>query len=111
VTEPHQRTQAEEIFIDQYTRSLLVRWADYQVQSPTGILIHAVSEADMAAFRTGTCDNTTRMMIVGIAEIRKDLEMFPVYLDHAVVKGWVSKTEPRKLLAKGFEVAAAFLKR
>lgn len=34
----------------------------------------------------------------------------PIYLEHALAKGWVSKREP-KLTEKGLEVASAFLKR
>jgi hypothetical protein len=35
----------------------------------------------------------------------------PVYVEHALKKGWVTKREPRRLTAKGFQVAASFLKR
>jgi len=34
-----------------------------------------------------------------------------VFLEFAQSKGWVSKTEPFKVLAKGFQTAAAFLRR
>ena len=35
----------------------------------------------------------------------------PVYIDHALAKGWITKREPRRLTAKGFGIAASFLKR
>jgi len=35
----------------------------------------------------------------------------PVYFDHALAKGWITKREPHRLTAKGFQVAASFLKR
>lgn len=34
-----------------------------------------------------------------------------ICLELAVGKGWVSKNEPRRVLAKGFTTAEAFLKR
>lgn len=33
------------------------------------------------------------------------------YQSHALAKGWLTKREPRRLTAKGFQVAASFLKR
>ncbi|MBQ73221.1 MAG: hypothetical protein CMJ67_09995 [Planctomycetaceae bacterium] len=33
------------------------------------------------------------------------------YQDHALKKGWLTKREPHRLTAKGFQVAASFLKR
>jgi hypothetical protein len=35
----------------------------------------------------------------------------PVFLEFAQSKGWVSKKEPLKVLATGFNTAAAFLRR
>ena len=32
-------------------------------------------------------------------------------LEHALSKGWLTKREPRRVTAKGFEVAASFLRR
>lgn len=34
-----------------------------------------------------------------------------VCLEHALSKGWLTKREPRRVTAKGFEVAASFLRR
>ena len=33
------------------------------------------------------------------------------YQSHALSKGWLTKREPHRLTAKGFGVAASFLKR
>jgi hypothetical protein len=33
------------------------------------------------------------------------------YFRHAVEKGWITKKEPRRLTAKGFQTAASYLKR
>lgn len=32
-------------------------------------------------------------------------------LEHALSRGWLTKREPRRVTAKGFEVAASFLRR
>tara|TARA_Y100000034_G_scaffold99782_1_gene122767 strand:+ start:34 stop:255 length:222 start_codon:yes stop_codon:yes gene_type:complete len=72
------RTKAEETFIDQYTRSILVKWGDHLLRgydSPS----HQIHEQP--------------------------------YLDHALKKAWVTKKEPRRLTAKGWQTAASFLKR
>jgi hypothetical protein len=34
-----------------------------------------------------------------------------LYLEVALSKGWLTKKEPRRLTAKGFKAAAAFLRR
>lgn len=34
-----------------------------------------------------------------------------VYVEHAIEKGWISKTTPRKLTAKGYSTAASYLRR
>lgn len=73
------RTKSEEAFIDQYTRSLTVGWADHMVQFPEG-----------------------SVPLKGVD---------PAYTEHALAKGWLTKREPRRLTAKGFQVAASFLKR
>lgn len=33
------------------------------------------------------------------------------YVEHAVNKGWLSKSEPRSVTSDGFKTAAAFLRR
>jgi hypothetical protein len=73
------RSKAEESFIDQFTRSLTVGWADHMVRFPGG-----------------------PSPLKGVD---------PVYVEHALAKGWLTKRTPYKLTAKGFQVAAAFLKR
>tara|TARA_Y100000310_G_scaffold321160_1_gene378446 strand:- start:219 stop:425 length:207 start_codon:yes stop_codon:yes gene_type:complete len=67
-------TKGEEAFIDQYTRKLLVGWADLGVQGE--------------AIPNRPCH----------------------YFNHARKKGWVSK-KSHTLTAKGYQVAASFLKR
>lgn len=73
------RTKAEENFIDQYTRKLLVDWAYTQTVNP--------------------------MALKAVIEGR------PVFVEHALKKGWLTKRTPHKLTAKGFSVATSFLKR
>ena len=75
---PTVRSKAEENFIDQCTRKLLVEWAKQS------IAFGGLSEPAGA-----------RM----------------IYFDHALAKGWLTKREPHRLTAKGFGVAASFLKR
>ena len=77
------RTKAEETFIDQYTRKLLVKWAQQTI-----------------AF--GKINDPTRADIAGGVT---------VYFEHAKAKGWVGKKEPARLTSKGFSTAAAFLRR
>ena len=76
------RTKSEEAFIDQYTRKLLVEWAVHMILYPDGSIENP--------------------------EIRYILNP---YIDHALSKGWLTKREPHRLTAKGFQVAASFLKR
>ena len=76
-------TKAEENFIDQYARKLLVEWARQT------LAFDQINEPERLDIRQGTM----------------------TYFDHAIEKGWVSKREPRKVTAKGFGVAVAFLKR
>lgn len=76
-------TKAEQDFIDEYARKLLVDWAKQtlafgQINDPT--------EGDK----------------------KKGLM---VYFEYAIDKGWVGKSEPRRVTAKGFSTAAAFLRR
>lgn len=71
------RSKGETNFIDQYTRSLTVGWADQCVR---GGAIREISD--------GT-----------------------PYTAHARSKGWITKKEPLRLTAAGFQTAAAFLKR
>lgn len=75
------RTKAEENFIDQYTRSLLVRWGDALIRSTTPAMHPVIGGADEP------------------------------YTQHAINKGWVTKREPRRLTSKGWSTAASFLKR
>ena len=77
----HDRTKAEMAFIDQKTRQLMSVWANVCVQ--TGKL---------------------------------PTDQFGVdspnpYVQHAFAKGWLTKQEPRRLTSRGWQTAAAFLKR
>ena len=72
-------TKAEQDFIDQYTRSLLVKWANVSIQEG-----HLPEQFDRAS---------------------------NVYVEHALERGWLTKATPRRLTAKGYAVAAAFLRR
>ena len=76
------RSKGEENFIDQYTRKLMVDWAYTLVSTPMD-------------------ENPLRTITLGR----------PVFVEHALKKGWLTKREPRRLTAKGFQVAASFLKR
>jgi hypothetical protein len=78
--------QSEEDFIEQYARTLLVEWC-VQTLTTTGH-IHDV--------------RGPRQVPLTVADL---------CLGHARSKGWVSKSDPPKVLAKGFSTAAAFLKR
>jgi hypothetical protein len=71
-------TEAEKDFLDEYTRRLLVRWAD-------------------RSLRTGS-----------VGDIQEEDEP---YFSYAIDKGWIGKASPRRLTAKGFSVAASFLRR
>ncbi len=81
------RTKAEETFIDQYTRSILVQWGKRLLQENNG------------------------QLRVGGVVVEPNLIHEQPYLDHALKKGWVTKKEPRRLTAKGWQTAASFLKR
>lgn len=78
-----ERSKGEEAFIDQYTRKMMVEWAKQS------IAFGGLNEPTPADIKGG-------MM---------------VYFDHALSKGWLTKRTPHRLTAKGFQVAASFLKR
>lgn len=78
-----ERTKAEEAFIDQYTRKMMVSWAKQS------IAFGSVNDPTPADIKGG-------MM---------------VYFDFALAKGWLTKRTPHRLTAKGFSVATSFLKR
>lgn len=78
-------TKAEQTFIEQYTKSLLIDWAHHQVTSP---------ETPEFLER---CNNACAYD-------------HQVYIDFAVRKGWVSK-DGKRVLAKGFTAATSALKR
>ena len=78
-----ERSKGEQAFIDQYTRKMMVAWAKQS------IAFGELNEPIPADIKGG-------MM---------------VYFDHALAKGWITKREPHRLTAKGFQVAASFLKR
>lgn len=71
-------TQAESDFVEEYTRSLLVGWADRSVQ--------------------------------GLA-LEFDADTGSPYVKCALDKGWLTKSTPPRVSAKGFTAAASFLKR
>ena len=75
-------TKAEEAFIDQYTRTLLIEWG-----------VQTLSHGSFA-------------IQIDAAPVIRDC-----CIEYASEKGWVSKAEPRRVLAKGFTVAASALKR
>jgi hypothetical protein len=73
-------TQAESDFVEEYTRSLLVGWADRSVR---GLALALDFDADMNG----------------------------LYIKCALDKGWLTKSTPPRVSAKGFTAAASFLKR
>ena len=79
-------SEAEQNFIDQYTRSLTVGWAKFQVATGDNLPLPGSTDA-------------------------LSIELQSPYLDHAISRGWISKKSPPKLLATGFTTAAGFLKR
>ena len=79
-------TKAEQTFIDQYTRKLLIDWAHHQVVSP---------------------ENPIRLETCGPQECAYGHQ---AYINYAMGKGWVSKDGTR-VLAKGFTVATSAVKR
>ena len=80
--------QSEEDFIEQYARVLLVQWCLSTIDA--GYIVSASS--------LGNGEHAT-------------VKITNLCVEHAVTKGWVGKSEPKKVLAKGFSTAAAFLKR
>jgi hypothetical protein len=75
-------SKAQDDFIDQYTRKLMVDWARYYV-------VHG-------DIRKGVGD--------------RFWEQEQVFRDHARSKGWIS-ADHHKVLAQGFSTAKAFLRR
>ena len=81
-------SKAEEDFIEQFARVLLVQWCA-QTLSTTGAITNS---QDAGGYNVPPA--TAKLC-----------------MDFASEKGWVGKSEPKKVLAKGFSTAAAFLRR
>ena len=79
--------QSEEDFIEQYARVLLTQWCLTTLDAGSIINVSHAGGYHVSQKVTDLC--------VAFAE----------------KKGWISKSEPRKVLAKGYATAAAFLKR
>lgn len=77
-----ERSAGELKFINEMSRSLLVGWADECAR--TGNLQYGWTDL----------------------EVQADL-----YKAHALYKGWVTKSQPRRLTSTGWDLAASFLKR
>ena len=90
-------TQAETDFLNEYVRTLLVKWGDYCLRNG-----HLPEGSDLPE------GSLVTPLVLG--KIR-DLEMHPMYLEYAVEKGWLTKAKPYRLTAKGMSSAAAFLRR
>ena len=82
-------TKAEQSFIDQYTRKLLIDWAHHQVTAPT--------DPFGAELPTEKCGHRCSYG-------------YDTYVEYAITRGWVSK-DGRRVLAKGFATATSALKR
>jgi hypothetical protein len=77
--------KAKQDFIDQYTRKLLVDWAHHEAAAGALVELEACSPKQCAYG-------------------------YRVYVAHAVGRGWLVKDGSR-VSAKGFAVAASFLRR
>ena len=80
-------SKTETDFIEQYARIHLVEWCCQCIEHGAIMDVGAAGETKAQKAITSKC------------------------LEFALEKGWVGKSEPRKVLAKGFSTAAAFLKR
>lgn len=80
-------TKAEEDFVEQFARVLLVQWC-VQTLASGQIVIE--------------CNAGGYQVPQPVANL---------CLAFAAEKGWIGKSEPKKVLAKGFATAAAFLRR
>lgn len=80
-------TKSEEDFIEQFARVLLVQWCAQSLSSG-----HVTDFNDAGGYQVAR-------------------GMGDACLAHAEEKGWIGKTTPKKVLAKGFATAAAFLRR
>jgi hypothetical protein len=75
--------------------------------------------ADRSKGEQNFIDQMTRKLLVGWAHhlVQHPEGTVPLkgiaiaYQSHALSKGWLTKREPHRLTAKGFGVAASFLKR
>jgi len=80
-------SKTETDFIEQYARVHLVEWCCQTIEHGSIVEVGAVGETKAQKNIASKC------------------------LDFAIEKGWVGKSDPKKVLAKGFSTGAAFLKR
>jgi len=116
MTDTAPRSKAEEAFIEQYTRKLVVDWAEYQVRRGELPDLDKALELQRDPFNQTNEDGDkispegVRARIRAIRDTAGELGMQEPYLSYAREKGWLSK-KSWKLTAKGFAVATSFLKR
>jgi len=83
--------QAAQEFINEYTRQLLVGWADH-------------------CLRHGSLPQENSLLPQHAA-MAKDLSAHAIYVAYAQEKGWLSKKDPMTVLAAGYKSAGAYLRR
>ena len=101
------RSKGEETFIEQKTRQLLVEWADFCLKNETLPHFEVVTPEEIQHWSRGGGTRGSHPILA----LTQELGIHKIYWDHAIEKGWLTKKTPRTLTAKGWEVAAAFLKR
>jgi hypothetical protein len=99
-------TKAEEEFLEQYARSLSVRWADWCLRNGSLPDVDSFTQSEIDAW---VSDHSSPLHPT--LKALKELGIHKVYWDFAVENGWLTKKTPRTLTAKGFSIAVNFLKR
>lgn len=82
--------QAAQEFINEYTRQLLVGWADHCLRHGSLPQPNSIHTQDRVA---------------------ASLSMHAIYVEYAQEKGWLSKKDPMTVLAAGYKSAGAYLRR
>jgi len=104
------KASAEEEFIDQKTRELMVLWADLAVRA-IGRVERGTTENNCFRSRVEfSTEETARLHNVAPTRAYAPDTTHQVYFEHAIAKGWISK-DGKRVLAAGYATAARYLKR
>jgi hypothetical protein len=109
VGSPKIKPSAEQDFINERTRDLMVEWADLSLRPTFGSETKFATSVQFATEEYVRLAQSSGMANVSKAPRAPNADD-QIYFTYAISKGWISK-DGKRVLAAGFKTAAAFLRR